>query len=578
MNIQSNDGWTDPSWRSSGEVGARRPRPIPHTGAYFRAVSANRSRATSSYARFIGRFGVLAVALGIGGAIAASPEIAYADDSPPTAGSEQPSESAPDTTDPSSTSPDPSPSTSNAETTGSPATDPDPTTIVAGSQKETTLDDGVVVRSSGGALTSGEGEIDETSSDPADPQESSTDEGSEYADSGVSSTPSEARSALAKNHEISDTTSQSSASSPANTSLSAMRVDHEKDADLTSADHAVSLRTATADTNGEVDVIPTMSLMHTTVAPTPVAAQPAGGPIVHAIITVAFNILDAVLTPFLGPIPTPYARHPAAVGSAGHGSGSQFAEALQVGPSAPTAQTVAAVDEGVYPPGEATRGQPAGLPAELERTTLVSGLNQPTDFRFLPDGSILIAEKGGAIKLYHDGHVHDDPLITLAVLQTDTDEERGLLGIEVDPDFEHNGYIYVSYTTAQNHDRLSRLTVTGRHGRPCIRGRPAGVRPAGQRVPSRRRDPFGPDGKLYWAMGMNTNNPNSQNLSNVHGKILRLNPDGTAPADNPFVDTPGAVTQIWAYGLRNPFRFTFTPDGKLLAGDVGGTPSKNSTS
>ena len=91
----------------------------------------------------------------------------------------------------------------------------------------------------------------------------------------------------------------------------------------------------------------------------------------------------------------------------------------------------------------------------------MSGLNQPTDFRFLPDGRILIAEKGGAIKVYHDGHVHDEPLITLAVLQTDNDEERGLLGIEVDPDFEHNGYLYVSYTTAQNHDRLSRITVAG---------------------------------------------------------------------------------------------------------------------
>ena len=89
---------------------------------------------------------------------------------------------------------------------------------------------------------------------------------------------------------------------------------------------------------------------------------------------------------------------------------------------------------------------------------------------------------------------------------------------------------------------------------------------------------------LYWATGDNSNNLNAQNLSNIHGKILRLdpdkydpqNPDATAPADNPFaVNTPNdaipddAIPQIWAYGLRNPFRFTFTPDGQLLVADVG---------
>jgi glucose/arabinose dehydrogenase len=88
---------------------------------------------------------------------------------------------------------------------------------------------------------------------------------------------------------------------------------------------------------------------------------------------------------------------------------------------------------------------------------------------------------------------------------------------------------------------------------------------------------FGPDGKLYWSMGDNGWNhtamgvisQNSQDLSNMYGKILRLNPDGSVPDDNPFVDTPGALPQIYAYGFRNPYRFAFTPDGKMLVGDVG---------
>lgn len=210
------------------------------------------------------------------------------------------------------------------------------------------------------------------------------------------------------------------------------------------------------------------------------------------------------------------------------------------------------------------------MPAELERTALVTGLNQPTAFRFLPDGRILISEKQGAIKLYANGQVQDEPVITLAVLPTDNDEERGLLGIEPDPNFDQNGYLYLSYTTAANYDRLSRITVVGNTADPATEvvlmqsDQPGNIYHHGGEIR------FGPDGLLYWAMGMNTYNPNSQNLSNVHGKILRLNKDGSAPADNPFVNTPNAIDQIWAYGLRNPFRFSFAPNGVLLSGDVGG--------
>ncbi|MET0979870.1 MAG: PQQ-dependent sugar dehydrogenase, partial [Candidatus Saccharimonadales bacterium] len=212
----------------------------------------------------------------------------------------------------------------------------------------------------------------------------------------------------------------------------------------------------------------------------------------------------------------------------------------------------------------------AALPPDFERTTLVGDLNQPTAFRHLPDGRILISEKGGAIKIYENNQVSSQPLITLVVLQTDTDEERGLLGIEPDPNFASNGYLYVSYTTAANRDRLSRITVTGNTADPSSEvlllesNQEGGIFHHGGEVR------FGPDGKIYWAMGMNLYSPNSQGLSNIHGKILRLNPDGSAPADNPFVNTPNAIGQIWAYGLRNPFRFNFTPNDKLMVGDVGG--------
>lgn len=237
-------------------------------------------------------------------------------------------------------------------------------------------------------------------------------------------------------------------------------------------------------------------------------------------------------------------------------------------------------------------GPTEGLPEEFERTVLVTGLTEPLDFAFLPDdpedpndGGILIAEKGGAIKLYKEGQ----PTTTVATLPVKTDFESGIGGIEVDPNYEQNHYVYVTYTNASNEDMLSRFTFEG--DADDIR--------ASEVVLIRTNDAAGPihhggeiyyednpDGEpdyIYWAKGDNSVGPNAQDLTNLHGKIMRIYAPGTEPVagqlipeDNPFV---GQVTEegepvreeIWAYGLRNPFRFTTTPDGQLLVGDVGGS-------
>ena len=211
-------------------------------------------------------------------------------------------------------------------------------------------------------------------------------------------------------------------------------------------------------------------------------------------------------------------------------------------------------------------------------TTVVSGLNQPTDFRFLPDGRILIAEKGGAIKVSNeDGQLQSTPLVTLP---TKTVWARGLTAVEVDPDYEQNGYIYVSYIRDDNYQRLSRLTVTDPTAEVLT------VDPDSEVVLVQGTQladddhhggglSFGPDGKLYWSTGDNVccsviDGSNSRNLSNMYGKVLRLNPDGTAPDDNPFYDGDGPnYDAIYATRFRNPFRLTFTPDGQLLVVDVG---------
>ena len=81
---------------------------------------------------------------------------------------------------------------------------------------------------------------------------------------------------------------------------------------------------------------------------------------------------------------------------------------------------------------------------------------------------------------------------------------------------------------------------------------------------------FGPDGKLYVAVGDNATAAAAQDLGSLRGKLLRLNPDGSCPSDNPFVNTPGARCEVYSYGLRNPFTFAFDPqDGRLRINDVG---------
>ncbi|WP_083612290.1 PQQ-dependent sugar dehydrogenase [Mycobacterium sp. ST-F2] len=222
----------------------------------------------------------------------------------------------------------------------------------------------------------------------------------------------------------------------------------------------------------------------------------------------------------------------------------------------------------------------AKLPADLDRTTVVSGLSEPTDFAILADKNdptkpyrILITEKAGSIKVYNPDTETTTTLITLGTVSADG--ERGLVGIEVDPNFwssDKVGYhtIYASYTNADNYDQLSSFVVDETVENVASETMLLKSDQLGNNFHHGGDLAFDPTGThLYWAVGDNANSANAQSLSTIHGKVLRLNRDGSAPADNPFVDVPGAVPQVYAYGFRNPFRFNFTADGKLLVGDVG---------
>lgn len=155
--------------------------------------------------------------------------------------------------------------------------------------------------------------------------------------------------------------------------------------------------------------------------------------------------------------------------------------------------------------------------------------------------------------------------------------EEGLLGLAFHPDFAENGWLYVYYTAGKGPRRsvIARYKTSGDTGI---------VDPGSEKVLLEIPQPyanhnggmlaFGPDRMLYVAVGDGggAGDPknHAQDPRSLLGKILRLNPDGTVPADNPYADAVGARGEIWALGLRNPWRFSFDRDsGALWAGDVG---------
>ncbi|MHB8955837.1 MAG: PQQ-dependent sugar dehydrogenase [Pirellulaceae bacterium] len=217
----------------------------------------------------------------------------------------------------------------------------------------------------------------------------------------------------------------------------------------------------------------------------------------------------------------------------------------------------------------------ATLPTGFTETAIASGLSSATTMELAPDGKLFVTEQAGTMEVWQDGtrlqanFFRDTPLGTQAV------SERGLLGVAFDPNYAGNRYVYAYYTTtaADNHNRVSRFTANT-----------AGdLALAGSETVLLELDPhsagnhnggaihFGPDGKLYIATGDNASGSNSQSLNTLHGKMLRINADGTVPSDNPFVSqTTGKNQAIWAMGLRNPFTFAFQPGtGRMFINDVG---------
>jgi glucose/arabinose dehydrogenase len=230
----------------------------------------------------------------------------------------------------------------------------------------------------------------------------------------------------------------------------------------------------------------------------------------------------------------------------------------------------------------ATSAVPAGPPtqAELNRVAVrlvgVAKLDRPVTLAVAGDNTTLyVGELAGRVRAVRDGRLDPQPLLDLTD-QVVVEGEGGLLGVAVAPDGRH---LYVSFTDRRHAVRLIEVTLSG-----------GGIDPASRRdvltvqQPSTRHHGgnivFGPDGLLW--IGIGDGSPGgdpadaAQSLAALSGKLLRLDPTpaGTrrykVPAANPFVGRAGARPEIWAFGLRNPWRFSFDrATNDLWIGDVG---------
>ena len=238
----------------------------------------------------------------------------------------------------------------------------------------------------------------------------------------------------------------------------------------------------------------------------------------------------------------------------------------------------------------------ASVPEGFTDTLIAEGFTSPTAMSILPDGRILVIQQDGVIRLIKDDVLLPTPFYT--VQNVDSFAERGCLGMVADPNVAVNNTFYVYCTVingAISHNRLMRVTANGDSVVPgseqVLLDLPA--IPAGTQWHMGGAMRFGLDGMLYVAVGGQEDErvepfeaSNSQNLDNPFGKILRINPDGSAPADNPFYQ-PGNLYRsiIYNYGLRNPFTFDIQPGtGLMYINDVGagsweeivpGTPGAN---
>jgi glucose/arabinose dehydrogenase len=237
--------------------------------------------------------------------------------------------------------------------------------------------------------------------------------------------------------------------------------------------------------------------------------------------------------------------------------------------------------------------QPAAAQAPISArsyrlTPIADGFNRPLYVTHAGDNSnrLFVVEQGGRILILKDGVKLQTPFLDIsAIISPEAASgfgytERGLLGLAFHPNYAENGVFYINYTDREGTTIVARYLVSADN--PDLADPSSAAIVLTQRQPYSNHNgghlAFGPDGYLYISMGDGGSAGDplgaGQNLNTLLGKLLRIDPglDGgySIPPDNPFIGTANALPEIWAYGLRNPWRFSFDAQtGDLYIADVG---------
>lgn len=226
---------------------------------------------------------------------------------------------------------------------------------------------------------------------------------------------------------------------------------------------------------------------------------------------------------------------------------------------------------------------PSGTVPKVTLQLFVSGLSQPTHLTHAGDssGRVFVVEQAGTIRIIQNAQLLPTPFLDIRS-RVVSGGELGLLSVLFHPGYASNRRFFVNYTTDEGAGLIS--VVAEYHASPT---NPNLADPIEFRILEVAQpftnhkgglNLFGPDGKMYigFGDGGSAGDPfnNAQKLGTLLGKLLRIDVDAAAPyavpPDNPFITTPGAKPEIWAYGFRNPWRFAFDRcDGRLFLGDVG---------
>ncbi len=191
---------------------------------------------------------------------------------------------------------------------------------------------------------------------------------------------------------------------------------------------------------------------------------------------------------------------------------------------------------------------------------VASGLEHPWALAFLPDGRMLVTERPGRLRVIADGKLQREPID--GVPRVAARGQGGLLDVVLHPDYASNGWVYLSFSAPRERGAHTAVVRARLDGNRLVNLEDifAGNNVAGGGRHFGSRLAFGGDGKLYVTVGERGDRDKAQDLGSHNGTTVRLNDDGTVPSDNPFVNTAGALPEIYSYGHRNAQGMARHPD------------------